>query len=293
MFVGFCIFNTATQKNVQMGKKKFYVLGQQYYIHYLVEYVEDKAKEIVSKSIREILKKRKFIIDKNEYCNLIKIEINELSKIVNTKEFNLGNEVFLYKYDFEQNILKINSESLIMLMMDKSDANIEFDYFFTVLEHYDTHYGLDDYELIKIEEEEMYVIFDEYHYNLINEISNFIILEYWINEIKKLEQVTTPIIIENNQSIDLSNTKGTEKIIMLYKMGVFDFLRKQEPFNASTNTLASAISGITGIDAKTVQSYINPIDNPTAEQKNNPLTSTKTVNKVIQKLSDIGYIPIK
>jgi len=101
------------------------------------------------------------------------------------------------------------------------------------------------------------------------------------------------IEIEKN-TIDLSDVKGTEKIIFLYKMGVFDFLKEQEPFKSSKNLLASAISGITGIDVKTVQSYINPIDNPTrVEQKNNPLNSTKTVDKVIQKLNSIGYIPIK
>jgi len=98
---------------------------------------------------------------------------------------------------------------------------------------------------------------------------------------------------DKETNIDLSDTKATEKIIMLYKMGVFDFLRKQDPFKASTNLLASAISGITGIDEGTVQSYINPIDNPTVKQKNNPLTSAKTVKKVIQKLNSIGYIPIK
>lgn len=273
-----------------MEKSKFHndkiykiQLGSQIYFCCLNDYVENEAKEIVSKSIREILKKRKFIIDINEYCNLIKIEITELSKIVITKEF----EGFLYKYDLEQNVLDIDNQSLINLMAKKEMVSTKEGVLFTKFEQYFIP------EFRDLEEDEKYLIFDKYHSNLINEISNFIMLEYWINEVKKLEQVITPIIIENNQSIDLSDTKGTEKIIMLYKMGIFDFLRKQEPFNASTNALASAISGITGIDVKTVQSYINPIDNPTVDQKNNPLTSTKTVNKVIQKLSDIPYIPIK
>lgn len=89
--------------------------------------------------------------------------------------------------------------------------------------------------------------------------------------------------------IDLSDSKGTEKIIMLYKLGFFDFLRTKEPFNASKNALASVLSGVTGIDLKTIQSYINPINNPTVDQKNNPLIREKTVNKVCQKLSSIGY----
>jgi hypothetical protein len=78
---------------------------------------------------------------------------------------------------------------------------------------------------------------------------------------------------------------------MLYKLGVFDFLKEKEPFNMSTNLLASAISGITGIDAKTVQSYINPIDNPTVNQKNNPLETKSKVDKIEQKLMSLGFKP--
>jgi len=90
--------------------------------------------------------------------------------------------------------------------------------------------------------------------------------------------------------IDLSDSKGTEKIIFLKQLGILDFLREKQPFNLSTNALASALSGITGIKHKTLQSYINPIDNPTAKQKNNPLKNKKLVNEVNQKLISLGYI---
>lgn len=98
---------------------------------------------------------------------------------------------------------------------------------------------------------------------------------------------------ENKETIDFSETKGTEKIIFLKQLGIFDFLRKQQPFNASKNALASAISGVTGIKASTVQSYINPINNLEADQKNNPLNTEKTVQKVNNKLLSIGYKPPK
>jgi hypothetical protein len=92
-------------------------------------------------------------------------------------------------------------------------------------------------------------------------------------------------------AVDLCETRATEKIIMLYKLGVFEFLKTKEPFNLSTNALASAISGITGINVKTVQSYINPIGKTSVDQKNNPLMREKVVNKISQKLISIGYKP--
>lgn len=95
--------------------------------------------------------------------------------------------------------------------------------------------------------------------------------------------------IPKTEIIDLSNSNGTEKIIFLEKLGVLDYLKNKEPFNRSTNALASVISGFTGIDSKTVQSYINPINNPTVIQKNNPLNSKKTVQRVNQKLLNIGF----
>ena len=89
--------------------------------------------------------------------------------------------------------------------------------------------------------------------------------------------------------IDLSNSKGNEKIILLEKLGVLNFLKEQVPFNMSKNALASVISGFTGMKLETVQSYINPINNPGVNQKNNPLSKPKTVKKVIEKLNNIGY----
>lgn len=118
--------------------------------------------------------------------------------------------------------------------------------------------------------------------NEIKDLRN-ILLEYQI----KFERFK--INRENDSCLDYSDTKRTERIIMLEKLGVLKFLKEKEPFNLSINALASAISGFTGINASTVQSYINPIDNPGAIQKNNPLTKEKNVSKVIEKLSSIGY----
>lgn len=110
--------------------------------------------------------------------------------------------------------------------------------------------------------------------------------------IDKIFDIKSKKIIDE-KLIDLSKLKGTEKIIMLKLLGVLEFLEKEEPFNMSKNALASALSGITGIKSSTIQSYINPMYSPNAIQKNNPLTTESSVEKVKQNLSSIGFIPPK
>lgn len=89
--------------------------------------------------------------------------------------------------------------------------------------------------------------------------------------------------------IDLSDTKGTEKIIYLKELGVLDHLLRFEPFKNSTNSLATIISAITGINQKTAQSYLNPITNPGVDQKNNPLNSTGKVQRIKNTLTILGF----
>ncbi|RAR74230.1 hypothetical protein [Flavobacterium aciduliphilum] len=89
--------------------------------------------------------------------------------------------------------------------------------------------------------------------------------------------------------IDYSDTSCGEKIIFLHQVGVLDYLKKLSPFNLSINKLAEYLSAITGENATTLQSYINPIFSPTSGQKNNPLNSNPAVKKVSKKLADMGF----
>nr|WP_321224797.1 hypothetical protein [uncultured Psychroserpens sp.] len=104
--------------------------------------------------------------------------------------------------------------------------------------------------------------------------------------------VKTEINSETELIFDLSDSNGTEKIIMLAKLGVIDFLKEKEPFNTSINSLASAISGITGIKQVSVYPMINPMINPSNNQKNNPFNSQKTVSKIITQLVNLGFKPL-
>ncbi len=87
-------------------------------------------------------------------------------------------------------------------------------------------------------------------------------------------------------SIDLNESKQNIRIVYLKELGVLDFLKKE--YNGITNNkLATLISSFTGIDAKTVQSYVNPMYDEDNNQKNNPCTTVNT-QKVRNKLQDLG-----
>ncbi len=107
----------------------------------------------------------------------------------------------------------------------------------------------------------------------------------------KLKLSRLPIPKNEEINLDLSGSKGTEKIIYLKQLGIIDFLREKEPFKNSTNKLATAISAITGIPQQTAQSYLNPIVSTGTEQKNNPLNSIIKVEKIKQTLINLGFKP--
>ncbi len=94
---------------------------------------------------------------------------------------------------------------------------------------------------------------------------------------------------ENVELIDYSNSNGTEKIIFLQRLGVIDFLKEKTLFQTSTNKLAEYLSAVTGEKTDTLQSYLNPIINKNVSQKNNPLNTISTVNKVENKLINMGF----
>lgn len=94
---------------------------------------------------------------------------------------------------------------------------------------------------------------------------------------------------ENVELIDYSNSNGTEKIIFLQRLGVIDFLKEKTLFQTSTNKLAEYLSAVTGERTDTLQSYLNPIINKNVSQKNNPLNTISTVNKVENKLINMGF----
>ncbi|HIB46877.1 MAG TPA: hypothetical protein EYN07_02380 [Flavobacteriaceae bacterium] len=89
--------------------------------------------------------------------------------------------------------------------------------------------------------------------------------------------------------LDLSDSSLTEKIIYLELLGVLKFIRENSKFGISNNSLASLVSAITGGKPETIQSYINPIGNPSVGQKNNPMNKEEGVEAIKSKLIDLGF----
>lgn len=121
-------------------------------------------------------------------------------------------------------------------------------------------------------------------------LTSYFLLDNVKRIITKRLELKKPPENYNLDNLTIINPKGTEKIIMLKKLGVLDYLKEKTPFNTSTNSLASVISTITGIKQSSVYPMIQTIFNPQNNQKNNPLNSKKSVSSVKQALNSLGYI---
>lgn len=195
----------------------------------------------------------------------------------------LENDVDEYfsKYEYKPNIIK----GLTSTIKHKSLIVSKFDHLNLLLRQFE---GISMNRKVPdlIDDDESYLKFFEKSVieNRIIPLIKFVVYEISLCLEEHKESAKNHI-----EEIDLSDTNGAEKIVLLQKLGILGYLKTQQPFDTSTNLLASAISGITGMNANTVQSYINPIDNPTVSQKNNPLKRDRIVNKVIKKLSLINF----
>jgi len=137
-----------------------------------------------------------------------------------------------------------------------------------------------------------YEFFDFENEESRNTIKEIIISFFLIKNIKRL--LLNPLLSNHDKEIKFKNfvieyPKGTEKIVMLHKLGVLEFLRNKAPFNTTTNSLASVVATITGIKQPSVYPMLQTIFTPSNIQKNNPLNSIKTVTKVEQTLTSIGF----
>lgn len=105
-----------------------------------------------------------------------------------------------------------------------------------------------------------------------------------MNKKKIQEEEHEEISLEEPFSISIAM-----KIIYLEKLGIINFLRKEEPFNMSTNKLSHALSRIIGAKTSSVQPYLNAITSKNMESKNNPLNSEPNVEAVEFHLSKMGF----
>lgn len=169
---------------------------------------------------------------------------------------------------------------------------------------------LENVQLVEIVSDKSHIYSLAVGHNVIDEVVNYITTECGdINDDRRINAyITFKAILSylsriwlpkttntdngkqgNIELIDLSDTRVTEKVIYLYELGIIDFLQSKQPFVNSKNALASILGAITGEKPGTIQSYINPINNPNADQSNNPLTRNKTVKMIRNKLLSLGF----
>jgi len=228
----------------------------------------------------DIIKKGKLIHYKNTAMN----ELEELSRIVN----NYADGKLKSINDKVKNWERLYSEIMEGLNDSQTISIDKLDLWLTDIQGFilEGSSGYVDYDFIDSK-------FDKLRLSIIDSYK------------EKFKECTTRILelkgkiihdkIASDKSldnlIDLSDTKTTEKIIYLYELGIFDFLLAKQPFRSSKNALASVLGAITGINPRTIQSYINPINNPDPEvdQTNNPLKRENKVQIIRDKLRSLGF----
>jgi hypothetical protein len=230
-----------------------------------------------------------------EFINSLQVYTKDKQKVILNKEIDkfveqLNRSYAFVAYHFENKIFMEEDYLKDPFFIYMDDICNELNQFHTEEEKInrlnDIFSGFDNFSVEPNKEESNKIA--KGYYNIKKEYRDSKRLELLL---KKRDSLDNNLAIKTSEIVDFSDSKATEKIIMLEKLGLIDFLRTKEPFNISTNKLATAISGITGINTSTVQSYINPMISKNTNQKNNPLNSTKTVGKVDQKLISIGFKP--
>lgn len=219
---------------------------------YYFEYFFNKLSEQVNKvpnESDEVFKKRKIEEGFEDFIELTNVFPNE-----NAEEFKKAiNEKRIKKFESS---LSFTHYSLKNGLLESSEVEIK-----------NENVSLESYENLKSES----YTFEK-------------ILNKYLKEIYQNQNIQS-----EPEAIDLSDTTATEKIIYLHKLGVIDFLRKQQPFQSSINSLATILSAVTGEKSGTIQSMLNAMLSKNVNDKNNPLNSRKPTNKVTQQLNQIGF----
>lgn len=112
-------------------------------------------------------------------------------------------------------------------------------------------------------------------------------------KLEEIEKLSKKILLEREKGKrqedeieDWSSAKANEKILFLDQLGLLQILRKSQPFNTSSNKLATLLSAITGEKVGTLQSCLSGM---ATKNKNNPYNSVKLVAKVKAKLDSVQF----
>lgn len=134
---------------------------------------------------------------------------------------------------------------------------------------------------------------------LLEMINNVLIYVQYINVSKAIievlirekynEELIDDKIANNNTEQDFSNNENKEKVILLEKMGIIDFIKEKQSNPNNIKQTAEILSSFTGIKSATLYSYLRPMLSPHRDDKdkNSPYKNPENLqraNKTLHKL---------
>lgn len=104
--------------------------------------------------------------------------------------------------------------------------------------------------------------------------------------IEKIENINDALgEIDNEKSLN-----AVQKIIYLNELGIIDFLKGKQPFNTSTNGLATILGKILHEKTTTLQPYLNALfTDLEATSNKHPYYTKSTAEKIKDSLQSIGF----
>jgi hypothetical protein len=264
---------------------------------------------VMNNSQNELLKKdEEDNIPENYYIKTLPIDISkevelseyEILRLISEHTENLNTEFLKYLkqsiIDWSDNFICSYSYDLLSLLKDENvekTGEIESK-LLKVFSDKGLSYEYKVYKIFPLMFEYLGARANRYLRKVRTEYEKGGITEYLIINIDKIleeidsnikKQIQTP---PEPDLIDFSEgTDAKTKLAILYELGIFDYLReKAYPIN-SANKIASLLSAIIGGEAKTLQTYINPIISPDTDQRNAPKKIHK--EKARQILQALGY----
>ncbi len=203
----------------------------------------------VNSYIEVLLKEVEYFVKNSDYFNKIKnhIDINYSEKSINSELLFYGDITYHNYYFLHDLIYRLN-------------------------DYYDKNTDLDN---------------DNVEKGIRFIIKKIKTLEKYFDEYFKEPIFTNKSNIPEPELHDLSNNKPLEKIALLYELGIIDYLHKKDGKPHSVNSIAMVLSGITGIQPKTICSAINPLINTNSTSKGTPAKSTLTKAKA--KIIELGF----
>lgn len=211
------------------------------------------------------------------YSQWEKARLNEVYEAFN-KDYLKYIKEGKYFFGCSLNVYKKHLESRKKLYYEASDNTDEVGFILNELAigKLDFDHGICDTDTVNILDINL-----KLRYNLL--LNRLTELGYNTEGILDINRAAKPKVSPIESEIDLSDTNRKEKVIYLNELGIIKYLKDHfHRANLSNNQLAALLSAITGVNQRTMQSYINPLLNEGNKivQSGNPYTNQKNVDSI-------------